>query len=153
MSRLVHATIAQPDQARENLNMLVKAHIATAASSPSKALATLEHDTSELIGSGMRTLNAKLAEKEDDKLVGRIVEIWGFFWDQVLPYVEGVCPARSVYSLSADPPRRRYSLFRQTLFSLRSTARPSVRRHQVARITKARYRLLLARPCSSLRST
>lgn len=103
MSRLAHATIAQPDQARENLNMLVKAHIATAASSPSKALATLEHDASELIGSGMRTLNAKLAEKEDDKLVGRIVEIWGFFWDQVLPYVEGVCPARSVYSLSADP--------------------------------------------------
>ncbi|PBL02141.1 HbrB-domain-containing protein [Armillaria gallica] len=82
----------------ENLNMLVKAHIATAASSPSKALATLEHDTSELIGSGMRTLNAKLAEKEDDKLVGRIVEIWGFFWDQVLPYVEG-----ALLPLQTDP--------------------------------------------------
>ncbi|KAK0498408.1 HbrB-like-domain-containing protein [Armillaria luteobubalina] len=82
----------------ENLNMLVKAHIATAASSPSKALATLEHDTSELIGSGMRTLNAKLTEQEDDKLVGRIVEIWGFFWDQVLPYVEG-----ALLPLQTDP--------------------------------------------------
>ena len=60
------------------------------SASPSKALATLENDTSALISSGMVTLNAKLTGIEDDKLISRVVEIWGFFWDQVLPYVEGV---------------------------------------------------------------
>jgi len=60
------------------------------SAAPSKAMATLEHDTSDLISSGMFTLNAKLAGIDDDKLVVRVVEIWGFFWDQVLPYVEGV---------------------------------------------------------------
>lgn len=38
----------------------------------------------------MDTLNGKLDGVEEDKLVGRVVELWGFFWDQVLPYVEGV---------------------------------------------------------------
>lgn len=51
---------------------------------------TLEQDASELIASGMVTLNAKLMEIEDEKLVTRVVEIWGFFWDNVLTYVEGV---------------------------------------------------------------
>jgi hypothetical protein len=60
------------------------------STAPSKALATLENDTSALISSGMVTLNAKLTGIEDDKLISRVVEIWGFFWDQVLPYVEGV---------------------------------------------------------------
>ena len=58
--------------------------------SPSKALATLESDVSELIASGMVTLNAKLNGIDDEKLVSRVVEIWGFFWDQVLTYLEGV---------------------------------------------------------------
>ena len=53
-------------------------------------MSTLEHDASELIASGMVTLNAKFVGVDDDKLVARVVEIWGFFWDQVLPYVEGV---------------------------------------------------------------
>lgn len=76
----------------EDLNALVKRHIQTTVSSaPSKALATLEHDTSELIITGMVTLNAKLSGIEEEKLIHRVVEIWGFFWDQVLPYVEGVC--------------------------------------------------------------
>lgn len=26
----------------------------------------------------------------EDKLLARIVETWGFFWDQILPYLEGV---------------------------------------------------------------
>jgi hypothetical protein len=73
------------------LNQLVKRHIQSVVSnSPAKAVATLESETSELIGSGMDTLNGKLADVEEDKLVGRVVELWGFFWDQVLPYVEGV---------------------------------------------------------------
>lgn len=79
-------------QPSEDLNTLVKRHIQTVVTnSPAKALATLENDASELIASGMVTLNAKLSGIEDEKLVGRVVEIWGFFWDQVLPYVEGVC--------------------------------------------------------------
>jgi hypothetical protein len=60
------------------------------SNSPAKAVTTLESETSELIGSGMDTLNGKLAGVEEEKLVGRVVELWGFFWDQVLPYVEGV---------------------------------------------------------------
>ncbi|KAI0940478.1 hypothetical protein AcW1_003662 [Taiwanofungus camphoratus] len=68
------------------------------SSAPSKALATLEHDASELIASGMVTLNAKLTGIEDEKLVVRVVELWGFFWDQVLPYVEG-----ALLPLQTDP--------------------------------------------------
>ncbi|KAH8107830.1 HbrB-domain-containing protein [Cristinia sonorae] len=74
----------------EDLNSLVKRHIqGVISSAPSKALATLEHDASELIASGMVTLNAKLSGVDEEKVVSRLVEIWGFFWDQVLPYVEG----------------------------------------------------------------
>jgi hypothetical protein len=70
---------------------LVKRHIQTVVSSaPNKALASLENDTAELIAQGMVTLNAKLKGIEDEKLVARVVEIWGFFWDQVLTYLEGV---------------------------------------------------------------
>lgn len=57
---------------------------------PARALATLEVDVAELIGAGMTTLNTKLAGIENDKLLGRVVELWTFFWDKVLPYVEGV---------------------------------------------------------------
>ncbi|KAE9399328.1 hypothetical protein BT96DRAFT_695229 [Gymnopus androsaceus JB14] len=35
---------------------------------------------------------------EDDKLISRVVELWGFFWDQVLTYVEGV-----LLPLQTDP--------------------------------------------------
>ena len=73
------------------MNQLVKRHIQSVVSnSPARAVTTLESETSELIGSGMDTLNGKLAGVEEEKLVGRVVELWGFFWDQVLPYVEGV---------------------------------------------------------------
>ncbi|KAJ7755696.1 HbrB-like-domain-containing protein [Mycena maculata] len=75
----------------EDLNVLVKRHISSVvSSSPSKAMATLEHDAAELIAAGMVTLNAKLAGADDDSLVRRVVDVWGFFWDQVLTYVEGV---------------------------------------------------------------
>ncbi|KAF8972942.1 HbrB-like-domain-containing protein [Flammula alnicola] len=83
----------------EDLNILVKRHIQlVVSSSPSKALATLENDASELIASGMVTLNAKLTGIDDEKLVARVVEIWGFFWDQVLTYLEGV-----LLPLQTDP--------------------------------------------------
>ncbi|EJF60477.1 HbrB-like protein [Dichomitus squalens] len=75
----------------EDLNQLVKRHISTVVSmAPGKAVATLEHDTFELIATGMVTLNSKLSGVEDDKLVPRVVELWTFFWTQVLPYLEGV---------------------------------------------------------------
>lgn len=104
-------------QSSEDLNALVRRHIqSTVSSTPSKALATLEHAASDLIASGMVTLNAKLSGIEEEKLLHRVVEVWGFFWDQVLPYLEGVC----VHSLlprvpiskaaqilgSASPPKR-----------------------------------------------
>ncbi|KAJ3716531.1 HbrB-like-domain-containing protein [Lentinula raphanica] len=74
-------------------------HISSVVSAaPSKALSTLENDTSELLSSGMVTLNAKLSGTEDDKLISRVVELWGFFWDQVLTYVEGV-----LLPLQTDP--------------------------------------------------
>jgi hypothetical protein len=84
---------------REDLNALVKKHIQSVVSgTPSKALATLEHDASELLASGMVTLDAKLVNLSDSKLLARLVEVWGFFWDQVLPYVEGV-----LLPLQSDP--------------------------------------------------
>ena len=66
------------------------------SAAPGKALATLEHDTAELIGNGMVTLNSRLAGIEDDKLIVHLVELWTFFWGQVLPYLAGVShPARA----------------------------------------------------------
>ncbi|OSC97082.1 HbrB-domain-containing protein [Trametes coccinea BRFM310] len=83
----------------EDLNQLVKRHIQTAVSAaPGKAVATLEHDTYELIAAGMVTLNAKLAGVEDEKLIPRVVELWSTFWTQVLPYLEG-----SLLPLQTDP--------------------------------------------------
>ena len=76
---------------REDLNGLVRRHIAGVLSNGlARAVGTLEHDVMDLISAGMVTLNAKLAGVEDEKLVGRVVEVWGFFWDQVLTYLEGV---------------------------------------------------------------
>ena len=78
-------------KASEDLNALVKRHIQTVVSSaPQKAMATIEHDASELISNGMVTLNSRLTGVEDEELVDRVVEVWKFFWDEVLPYVEGV---------------------------------------------------------------
>ncbi|KIY44556.1 HbrB-like protein, partial [Fistulina hepatica ATCC 64428] len=75
----------------EDLNVLVKRHIqAVVSAAPQKALATLDNDAAELIASGMVTLNSKLVGIDDSRLLSKVVEKWGFFWDQVLPYVEGV---------------------------------------------------------------
>ena len=75
----------------EDLNQLVKRHISAVVSvAPGKAVATLEHDTFDLIATGMVTLNAELSGVEEEKLVPRVVETWSFFWSRVLPYLEGV---------------------------------------------------------------
>jgi len=44
----------------------------------------------DLIHRGMQNINAKLSGIDDEKLVTRLVEIWNFFWVNVLPYIEGV---------------------------------------------------------------
>jgi hypothetical protein len=38
----------------------------------------------------MITLNSKFMNIDENKILARVVDMWGFFWDQVLPYVEGV---------------------------------------------------------------
>ena len=68
----------------------MKRHIHTVvSSSPAKAMSTLEHDAAALIGAGMVTLHSKLVV-EEEYIVDSVVETWRFFWDDVLPYVEGV---------------------------------------------------------------
>ncbi|RPD54187.1 HbrB-domain-containing protein [Lentinus tigrinus ALCF2SS1-6] len=83
----------------EDLNQLVRRHIQTVvAAAPGRAVATLESDTYELIAAGMVTLDSRLSGVEDDKLIMRIVELWTFFWTQVLPYLEG-----ALLPLQTDP--------------------------------------------------
>ena len=83
--------------------MLVRRHIeAVTSRSPPRALATLEMDAIDLIKSGMVTMNGKMSGIDDEKLITRVVEVWGFFWDQVLPYVEGVCRFISYTSLASS---------------------------------------------------
>jgi hypothetical protein len=53
-------------------------------------LASLEHDATEIIANGMVTLSTKLNGIGDEKMISRVVDLWTFFWGQVLPYVEGV---------------------------------------------------------------
>lgn len=77
----------------EALNGLVTSHItATFArySSPARVLGTLTADLKDILGSGMLTLEAKLHSVDSDKLVGRVVEVWVFFWTAIVPYVEGI---------------------------------------------------------------
>ncbi|KAG8746979.1 hypothetical protein FRC10_002778 [Ceratobasidium sp. 414] len=75
----------------EDLNDLVKRHVQTVISrAPSRALAALEQDVRELVNTGMMTLNGKLAGLEEETLLTRVVQVWGQFWEQVLPYLEGV---------------------------------------------------------------
>lgn len=113
----------------EDLNILVKRHIqAAVAAAPSRALATLENDAAELIAQGMVTLNAKLKGVEDEKLVARVVEIWGFFWDQVLTYLEGVCDQlASCFGCLLKDLLRFCFLFKQIHYSRPYTVLPSPR--------------------------
>ncbi|KZP00772.1 HbrB-domain-containing protein [Calocera viscosa TUFC12733] len=75
----------------EDLNVLVRNHLHAAISrSPSKVMQMMEAELNELVSTGMVTLNAGLHVLEGDKLLSRLVDKWGFFYGQVLPYVEGV---------------------------------------------------------------
>ncbi|EIW62463.1 HbrB-domain-containing protein [Trametes versicolor FP-101664 SS1] len=98
----------------EDLNQLVRRHISTVVSAaPGKAVATLEHDTRDLISAGMVTLNSKLAGVSDENLVPRVVELWSSFWTQVLPYLEG-----ALLPLQTDP-------ILSSLYRLPKAQRPS----------------------------
>ncbi|KAG0206490.1 hypothetical protein BGX28_002073 [Mortierella sp. GBA30] len=68
----------------EDLNELVRRCLDTR--SPFK----LCDEINELLKNGMLTLNAKLGDVPDEKLVSRLVEVWSFFFGTVLPYFEGV---------------------------------------------------------------
>jgi hypothetical protein len=86
--------------AREDLNLLVRQHIQSVVSRGfSRALATIEAHIMDLVASGMLTLSAKLSSLEDEKLLTRMIEIWIHFFDQILPYVEGV---RGILSLNPN---------------------------------------------------
>ncbi|KAF8507460.1 HbrB-like-domain-containing protein [Hysterangium stoloniferum] len=70
---------------------LVKKHISSVLSrSPSRAVYTLEQDFTALLARGMITLNVKLTESDDRKLLLRVCDTWAQFWHAILPYVEGV---------------------------------------------------------------
>ncbi|OAQ31209.1 HbrB-domain-containing protein [Linnemannia elongata AG-77] len=68
----------------EDLNELVRRSLTT------RNAFTLCDEINELLKNGMLTLNAKLGDVPDEKLVSRLVEGWSFFFGTVLPYFEGV---------------------------------------------------------------
>lgn len=57
---------------------------------PARSAFMLCDEINELLKNGMLTLNAKLGDVPDEKLVSRLVEVWSFFFGTVLPYFEGV---------------------------------------------------------------
>ncbi|KAF9428652.1 hypothetical protein BGZ94_001573 [Podila epigama] len=68
----------------EDLNDLVRRCMVT------RNAFALCDEINELLKNGMLTLNAKLGDVPDEKLVSRLVEVWSFFFGTVLPYFEGV---------------------------------------------------------------
>ncbi|KAI1321630.1 hypothetical protein EDD11_003110 [Mortierella claussenii] len=68
----------------EDLNDLVRRCLST------RSAFVLCDEINELLKNGMLTLNAKLGDVPDEKLVSRLVEVWSFFFGTVLPYFEGV---------------------------------------------------------------
>lgn len=109
----------------EDLNNLVRQHIQVVISrAPSRALAALEQDVKELVNTGMLTLNGKLAGLEEETLLTRVVQIWGFFWDQVLPYLEGVSFAYHSKVKHTDRKIKQVFLPLQTEKLLQNLSRP-----------------------------
>ncbi|CAG8705381.1 20949_t:CDS:2 [Cetraspora pellucida] len=68
----------------EDLNELVRCCI------KDRSPQLLRDDINNLLLTGMSTLNGKLKDVPDEKLVSRLVEIWAFYFGTVLPYFEGV---------------------------------------------------------------
>jgi len=76
----------------EDLNELVKRCMEV------KTPKTLAFDISELLKNGIYTINTRILEVTDNLLISRLVEIWTFFFDSVLPYFNGI-----FLPLSFDP--------------------------------------------------
>jgi len=80
----------------EDLNELVRRCMEV------KTPKTLAYDINELLKNGIYTINTRLIEISDNSLISRLVEIWAFFFDSVMPYFKGI-----FLPLSFDP---RYSI-------------------------------------------
>lgn len=77
----------------EDLNDFVSQHInKTISDSPSKSIAKLTSDVTELFTNGVMTLNHKLGSEtlSDDRLLVRLIEVWHFFFTGVLPQLEAI---------------------------------------------------------------
>ena len=53
------------------------------------AMAVLE-DFRTLLAMGMATIREKLTTVPEDRFIARLVELWGFFFGTVLPYIQGI---------------------------------------------------------------
>ncbi|KAL7276160.1 hypothetical protein RUND412_000853 [Rhizina undulata] len=72
----------------EDLNRWVIFHIKRCHER--RAALTLLEDVRDLLDAGMVTVDPTLVNYTDEKLIGRLVEIWGRFFGNILPYVEAV---------------------------------------------------------------
>ncbi|OUM61196.1 hypothetical protein PIROE2DRAFT_24184, partial [Piromyces sp. E2] len=68
----------------EDLNDLVKRCMEV------KTPKTLAYDINELLKNGIYTINTKLIEVTDNSLISRLVEVWTFFFDSIMPYFKGI---------------------------------------------------------------
>jgi len=50
----------------------------------------LSYDINELLKNGIYTINTRLIEVTDNLLISRLVEIWIFFFDSIMPYFKGI---------------------------------------------------------------
>lgn len=50
----------------------------------------ITYDINELLKNGIYTINTKLIDINDNALVSRLVEVWTFFFDSVMPYFKGI---------------------------------------------------------------
>ncbi|KAH9984795.1 hypothetical protein BJV77DRAFT_160742 [Russula vinacea] len=90
----LHLVIMTCDVTQSGLESACEAPRTSVVSNPPAKVATaLGSEASEPIGSGMDALNGKLVGVEEEKLAGRVVELWGFFWDQLLPRRRGAAPS------------------------------------------------------------
>ncbi|ORX52548.1 HbrB-domain-containing protein [Piromyces finnis] len=92
----------------EDLNDLVKRCMEV------KTPKTLAYNINELLKNGIYTINTKLIEVTDNSLISRLVEIWTFFFDSIMPYIKGIFLPLSFdprYSI-LDIPRMAFTCFR-----------------------------------------
>ena len=113
----LHLVIMTCDVTQSGLESACEAPRTSVVSNPPAKVATaLGSEASEPIGSGMDALNGKLVGVEEEKLAGRVVELWGFFWDQLLPRRRGARVCRSTLLCNVNSMSRCRSLSRPIRF-------------------------------------